>query len=70
MFAIEFQANIQNGFIEIPEEYKQQFQQEKSIKVILLKDEQSPNRDMIAHLLDNPIQVNEFIPIKRDEIYE
>ena len=70
MFAVEFQANIQNGFIEIPEEYKHQFQQGKSIKVILLKDEKEPNRDMIAHLLDNPIQVDEFTPLKRDEIYE
>jgi len=42
MFAVEFQASIQNGFIEIPEEYKSQFQQGKNIKVILLKDEKSP----------------------------
>ncbi|WP_414581300.1 hypothetical protein [Scytonema sp. PCC 10023] len=71
MFAVEFQANIQNGFIEIPEQYKSQFVTQKSIKVILLKpEENAPVEDLIDKLLKNPIQVEEFQPLKRNEIYE
>ncbi|WP_017318714.1 hypothetical protein [Mastigocladopsis repens] len=71
MFAVEFQANIQNGFIEIPEQYKSQFVTQKSIKVILLKpEENAPVEDLIDKLLKNPLQVEEFQPLKRDEIYE
>ncbi|NJM68951.1 MAG: hypothetical protein HC862_01315 [Scytonema sp. RU_4_4] len=71
MFAVEFQANIQNGFIEIPEQYKSQFVTQKSVKVILLKpEEHTPVEDLIDKLLKNPIQVEEFQPLKRNEIYE
>ena len=71
MFAVEFQANIQNGFIEIPEQYKSQFVTQNSIKVILLKpEENAPVEDLIEQLLKNPIQVEEFQPLKRNEIYE
>ena len=71
MFAVEFQASIQNGFIEIPDEYKPQFAAQKSIKVILLKpEEQAPIQDMIEQLLQHPIKVDQFQPLKRDEVYE
>lgn len=32
MVAIEFKANIQNGVIEIPDEYKREFEQENMLK--------------------------------------
>lgn len=71
MFAVEFQASIQNGFIEIPDEYKLQFAAQKSIKVILLKpEEDAPIQNIIEQLLEHPIQVDDFHPLKRDEIYE
>jgi hypothetical protein len=40
MQAIEFTAQIQNGMIPIPEHYKDWFK--KSVRIILLAQEQSP----------------------------
>lgn len=40
MFAIEFNATVRDGKIEIPTEYKQQFSAPNNVKVILLKREQ------------------------------
>jgi hypothetical protein len=34
--AVEFQAKIQNGFIQIPNEYKQELSEGDDIKVIVL----------------------------------
>lgn len=70
MFSIEFKANIQNGIIQISDEYKQKFEQQKNLKVIVTRQGKLPTKDLIEHLLDYPITVNKFIPFKRDEIYE
>ncbi|MGK7873938.1 MAG: hypothetical protein AB4426_11690 [Xenococcaceae cyanobacterium] len=70
MFAVEFQANIQNGMIEIPEPYITELENCQNVKVIILKNEVKPKIDMIEYLLDNPIEVDNLVPLKRDAIYE
>lgn len=70
MFSIEFKANIQNGIIQIPDEYKQEFEQQENVKVIVTKQEKLPTKDLIEELLTYPIVVNEFRPFKREEIYD
>jgi hypothetical protein len=56
--AVEFQARIQNGLIEIPNEYKQELAEGDDIKVIVLvKKKLSPKRDIIDELTENPVQV-------------
>ncbi len=42
---------------------------EKELLTLRL-DETKPNINMIDYLLENPIQVDNLIPLKRDEIYE
>ncbi|MBD2448291.1 hypothetical protein H6G76_14180 [Nostoc sp. FACHB-152] len=66
--AIEFQAKIQNGLIQIPDEYKQELGEGDDIKVIVLvKQKSSRKRDIIDELTENPVQVDGFL--SREEIY-
>ena len=72
MFPIEFQTKIKNGVIEIPAEYQQQLDREKSVKVILLAEGSQSDRqtDLISQLLATPLKVDGFTPLQREEIYE
>lgn len=66
--AVEFQAKIQNGLIQIPEEYKQELGEGDDIKVIVLvKKKSSRLIDIIDELTENPIQVDGVL--NREEIY-
>ncbi len=66
--AVEFQAKIQNGLIQIPDEYKQELGEGDDIKVIvLLNKKSSQKQDIIDELTENPIQVNGVL--SREEIY-
>ncbi|MCG6136824.1 MAG: hypothetical protein MET45_19680 [Nostoc sp. LLA-1] len=66
--AVEFQAKIQNGLIQIPDEYKQEFGEGDDIKVIVLVQKKSfPKKDIIDELTENLVQVNDVL--SREEIY-
>ena len=66
--AVEFQAKIQNGLIQIPNEYKQELSEGDDIKVIVLvKKKSSRKRDIIDELTENPLQVDGVL--SREEIY-
>ena len=68
MYAVEFQAKVKNGSIEIPEEYKTRFKER--VRVILLAEEEHTAADFIDHLLQHPIYIAGFTPLTREEIYE
>ncbi|GAA6615982.1 hypothetical protein [Scytonema sp. NUACC26] len=70
MLAVEFQANIKNGLFEVPERYRQELENYKNVRVIILVDETQPQVDMIDYLLNHPIKVDNQTPLKRDEIYD
>ncbi|MEH2374213.1 hypothetical protein [Nostoc sp.] len=66
--AVEFQAKIQNGIIQIPDEYKQELGEGDDIKVIVLVTKKSSKkRDIIDELTENPVQVDGVF--SREEIY-
>lgn len=66
--AVEFQAKIQNGLIQIPDEYKQELGEGDDIKVIVLvKKKSSRKKDIIDELTENPVQVNGVL--SREEIF-
>lgn len=68
MYAIEFRTRIKNGIIEIPEIYKKKFK--ASVKVIILSDEKTElSFDIIDELLTSPIKLQNFKPLRREEIY-
>ena len=68
MYAVEFQAQINDGTIEIPEAYRHRFKER--VRVILLAEEESPTGDLIDQLLQHPLKVAGFKPFTRDELYE
>jgi hypothetical protein len=71
MNAVEFQTTIQDGIIEIPEQYRQDFEQQRNVKVILIKQvEDAGASNFLIQLLKNPIYIEKFEPLTRDEIYE
>jgi hypothetical protein len=90
MFAIEFQAHIRDGIIEIPESYREAvFAQinDAPVHVILLAPEQIQTTlplqkdivkdadekgydNVVEYLLDNPLQISDFRPLTREEIYD
>ena len=68
MYAVEFQAQIKNGTIEIPEVYRSRLKER--VRVILLAEEESTTENLIDQLLQHPIKLAEFKPLGREEIYE
>ena len=68
MTTIEFQTYIDQGWIELPEEY--QDRAKGYARVIILADEIDEDTDMIDFLLDHPYRLDTFTPLSRDEIYE
>jgi hypothetical protein len=73
MYAIEFQARIKNGVIEIPEEYRQRLRdqsKDNAVRVIILISGRDPQTNLIDQLLEKPLKIPGFAPMKRDELYE
>lgn len=68
MHAVEFQAKIKNGMIEIPAQYKNKLKE--IVRVIILTDESEPTTNLIDQLLASPLKVKNFKPLSRAEIYE
>jgi hypothetical protein len=68
MYAVEFQAKIKDGTIEIPEIYRNRFKER--VRVILLAEGESTAETFIDKLLQNPLKVAGFKPIAREAIYE
>lgn len=68
MYAVEFQAKVKNGTIEIPEVYRGRFKER--VRVILLTEDTSATVNLIDQLLQHPLKVAGFKPLAREEIYE
>jgi hypothetical protein len=69
MGMIEFHAIVKNGFIEIPTQYRGQVK--NRVRVILVPEsEKSQQPTFIDQLLDNPIKVEGFAPMRRDDLHE
>jgi hypothetical protein len=68
MYAVEFQAKIKDGTIEIPEMYRNRFKER--VRVILLAEEESTTATLIDQLLQHPLKVAGFKPLAREAIYE
>jgi hypothetical protein len=68
MYAVEFQAQINNGTIEIPEAYRSRFKER--VRVILLAEEESTTVTLIDQLLQHPVKVPGFKPLTREEMHE
>jgi hypothetical protein len=68
MYAIEFQATIKNGIIEVPRRYLGSLTER--VRVILLVEETSKTTmNFIDELLAHPVRVKGFRPLSREEVY-
>lgn len=72
MSTIEFQTNVKEGIIEIPEPHKSEFMSQENVRVIVIKKNQPQAQqfNFLQHLLDHPLKINSFVPLRRDEIYD
>ncbi|MGH8064649.1 MAG: hypothetical protein ACRERE_05305 [Candidatus Entotheonellia bacterium] len=68
MYAVEFQAKIKDGTIEIPEMYRNRFK--AHVRVILLAEDKNAAETFIDQLLQHPLKVKGFKPLTREEMYE
>jgi hypothetical protein len=68
MEAIEFKTKIKNGMIQIPRKYSRKLGD--SVKVIILSDLPAKKNDIIDELLENPVKMDSFTPLAREDIYE
>lgn len=67
--SFEFKTKIKQGIIEIPLEYQQSIQEGKYVKVIVVSEEKAQPR-LIDQLAENPISVQGWVKLTRDEIHK
>jgi hypothetical protein len=73
METIEFQAKIKNGVIEIPGEYSQELNDSEMVEVTIkriVKKKRIAKTGIIARLIENPILVENFKPLTREEAHD
>jgi hypothetical protein len=63
MYAVEFQAKVKNGIIEIPARYRDQIKQR--VRVIVLAEPDDKPNNLIDQLLETPLRVEGFKPLTR-----
>ena len=69
MHAIEFQTTINQGMIKVPEQYLHQLSKHAKV-IVLMEEEPSPPKGVLAQLLERPLKRRHFKPLRREEIYE
>lgn len=73
MYTIEFQTKIENGTIRIPEEHTVHLRKQgigQAVRVILYVSGEEFDVDYVEHLMSNPIRLDDFVPLRRSEIYD
>lgn len=73
MSTIEFQTKIKNGMIEIPEAYRQELLDFEMVEVTVkrvVKKKRISQTGIIARLIKNPILVENFKPLTREEAHD
>ncbi len=73
MYTIEFQTKIENGTIRIPEEHTIRLREQgisEAVRVILYVPGQEFDVDYVERLMSQPIRLDDFVPLRRSEIYD
>jgi hypothetical protein len=70
MYAVEFEANIDNGIVHIPARYKKL--QNSHAKIIIMVDEESEHKDELAlqQFLDNGKKVDNITAFHRADLHD
>ena len=67
---IKFKAQVNQGKIEIPEIYQDNLQMVEMVEIIIPDSLRNSGSGIIARLLEHPIEIQDFVPLSREEIYE
>ena len=65
MTAMQFDAEVHEGVLALPPTARAAF--EGPVHVILVKGEDGPSDDLIAELIESPLDLPDFEPLSRDE---
>jgi len=68
MLAVEFLAQVRDGVIEIPAQYRDKVK-EKVRVIILTEEEKGETTNLIEQLLQSPLDAPGFRPLSRDETH-
>lgn len=68
MEVIEFKTKIRDGIIMVPKKYRNRVS--KKVKVLIMSEATRNHDDIIDKLLASPIEVDDFVPFVRNEIYD
>lgn len=69
MRAVEFRTSVKDGMIQVPEELRSKVR--GHVRVILLtEDTEDTQPNIIDHLLEHPLKIDNFVPLSRNEIYD
>ncbi len=68
MEVIEFKTKIRDGIIMVPKKYRNRVS--KKVKVLIMSESTRNHDDIIDKLLASPIEVDDFVPFVRNEIYD
>ena len=68
MNAIEFQATIKNGIIEIPREYLEDLA-DRVRGILLVGEAPASTANLIDQLLAQPVRMKGFRPLTREEVH-
>jgi hypothetical protein len=71
MYAVEFEASIDNGFVRIPEEYKT-LQNSKHAKIIVMIEEpvEANDKAVFSQFLQQSRKVENLAIFNRDSLHE
>ena len=67
---IKFKAKVNQGKIEIPEIYQDNLQMVETVEIIIYDSLTNRSSGTINRLLEQPIEIQDFVPLSREEIYE
>ena len=67
---IKFQAKVNQGKIEIPKIYQDNLQMVEMVEIIIPESPINSPSGIISRLVEHPIEIQDFVPLSREEIYE
>lgn len=67
MFSAEFEAEVKNGCIELPESLRERFHDR--VRVRVMRDESGERPSLLDQWLLAPISVPGFIPLTREDAH-
>jgi hypothetical protein len=69
MHAVEFEATVRNGLIEVPAELRKALSDRVRV-ILLIKEPRKGRQNAIEDLMDHPLRLADSRPLTREEIYE